>query len=317
MAVYIAVIVLGPTVGPIASGFMTQALSWRWIFYILSILDVIIQLAGFVWFKETYAPVILTKRAKARGQPRLKIAYFSLVWTNIERPFILLFTQPIVFVIAIYMTYIYGIYYLVLTTFPQIWSDLYGESIGIGGLNYIAIGIGSMIGTAIAGFFVDRIYIRLSHSRGGGVGCPEYRVPLMIPSSLVLPAGLIIYGWSAQYQKHWILPNLGILIFSLATMLNFQCMLIFVVDSYQLYAASALAATAFLRSIAGFGFPLFAESLYARLDHGWGNTLLALIAIVIDSDLACADCGTGISDSSSGVAFVFLSNSDGAIGVGG
>lgn len=55
----------------------------------------------------------------------------------------------------------------------------------------------------------------------------------------------------------------------------------FLVDSYQRYAASAVGAATVLRSLAGFGFPLFAPSLYDRLGYGWGNTLMALLGIAI------------------------------------
>jgi hypothetical protein len=53
------------------------------------------------------------------------------------------------------------------------------------------------------------------------------------------------------------------------------------VDTYTRYAASALAAGAFLRSIAGFGFPLFAPYMYDALHYGWGNSVLAFIGIAI------------------------------------
>lgn len=53
----------------------------------------------------------------------------------------------------------------------------------------------------------------------------------------------------------------------------------FMVDSYTRYAASALGAAAFLRSICGFAFPLFAPYMYQALDYGWGNSLLAFVAV--------------------------------------
>jgi hypothetical protein len=34
-----------------------------------------------------------------------------------------------------------------------------------------------------------------------------------------------------------------------------------------------------LRSLAGFGFPLFAQAMYDRLGFGWGNSLLAFLAM--------------------------------------
>ncbi|KAJ1552697.1 hypothetical protein HK405_010341, partial [Cladochytrium tenue] len=281
MAMFAAVVLLGPTLGPIAGGFMTQSLSWHWTFYIVSMYDVLIQIVGLFALKETYAPVILKWRAQSAGRTGHTISVLKVIWTNIERPFVLLFTQPIVFIMSVYMMYLYGIYYIVLATFPQIWTGLYGESIGIGGLNYLSIGIGSMIGTIIAGVLVDRIFIRLTNTRGAGVSSPEYRIPLLLPGSALIPIGLILYGWATEKHLHWVLPNLGILIFSAGMNINFQVITIYIVDAYQLYSASALAATSFLRSVAGFGFPLFAESMYDKLNYGWGNTMLGFIAIAI------------------------------------
>ena len=75
------------------------------------------------------------------------------------------------------------------------------------------------------------------------------------------------------------MPNIGIAIFAVGVKIETQCMQSYAVDTYTLYAASAGAAGLFLRSLAGFAFPLFASYLYARLDYGWGNSLLAFIAI--------------------------------------
>jgi hypothetical protein len=50
---------------------------------------------------------------------------------------------------------------------------------------------------------------------------------------------------------------------------------------------TALAAIAFLRSLAGFGFPLFAPAMYNALGYGKGDTVLAVVAIVVGCP-ACA-----------------------------
>lgn len=55
----------------------------------------------------------------------------------------------------------------------------------------------------------------------------------------------------------------------------------YTIDTYTKYAASAVAVTSFLRSLAGFAFPLFAPALYQSLGFGWGNSLMAFIAIAI------------------------------------
>lgn len=63
--------------------------------------------------------------------------------------------------------------------------------------------------------------------------------------------------------------------------LTFQSIQTYVIDAFALHAASALAAVSVLRSLAGFGFPLFGPAMFKALGYGWGDTLLAGIAILI------------------------------------
>ncbi|KAG2351448.1 hypothetical protein BDR07DRAFT_1197976, partial [Suillus spraguei] len=55
---------------------------------------------------------------------------------------------------------------------------------------------------------------------------------------------------------------------------------LYLVDTFT-YAASALAAASMFRSLLGFAFPLFGQQMFAALGYGWGNSLLAGLAIVI------------------------------------
>jgi MFS family permease len=197
---------------------------------------------------------------------------------SLSRPFILLGTQVIVQVLAIYMAYLYGLIYLVLSTFPSLWELRYHETVGIGGLNYISLGLGFFLGTQICAPINDRIYRQLK-KKNNNTGRPEFRIPLMIPGSVLVPTGLFIYGWTAQYHTHWIGPNIGAALFAAGTIIGFQCIQTYLVDTYTRYAASAVAAATVLRSLAGFGFPLFAPYMYSKLDYGWGNSLLGFVAV--------------------------------------
>ena len=178
------------------------------------------------------------------------------------------------------MAYLDGLMYLVLSTLPILWTQHYHETIGIGGLNYISLALGFFLGTQICAPLSDTIYRRLKHGNAG-VGRPEFRTPLMVPGSILVPCGLFIYGWSVQYHTHWIVPNIGVVLFAGGMIIGFQCMQTYLVDSYIMYAASAIGATTVLRNSAGIGFPLFARQIYNALDYGWGNSLLGFIAIGI------------------------------------
>ncbi len=100
-------------------------------------------------------------------------------------------------------------------------------------------------------------------------------------SSLLFPAGLLIYGWTAEYKTHWIGPNIGAAMFAAGAMGTFLVCQSYLVDVLPLYAASVLAAAVFVRSLGGFGFPLFAPTMYDHLGQGWGNSVLALVSALV------------------------------------
>ena len=291
LSIYTLAPLLGPAIGPIVGGFIAENTTWRWIFFVVSFADALVQLSGLFFLRETYPPKLLHKKAKhlreETGNSALHTKFenkerslLNTLKRALTRPVKMLATQPAVQVLAIYMAYLYGLLYLVLSTFPRLWTGAYGESIGIGGLNYISLALGFFLGSQICAPLNDNIYRRLKH-RNEGLGKPEFRAPLMIPGSILVPCGLFVYGWSAQYQTHWIVPNVGAVIFATGVCVGFQCINIYLVDSYTTYAASAISATTVLRSFAGFGFPLFAPYMYHTLDYAWGNSLLGFIAIGI------------------------------------
>ncbi|KAJ6185502.1 hypothetical protein N7519_006803 [Penicillium mononematosum] len=288
MGVYTLGPLLGPVIGPIAGGFIAEYSTWRWVFWATSAAAVAVQAVGFLWLRECHPDTLLRKRrdrlAKETGNENLHTAErvetlgYKLLHA-FERPVRMFTTQPIIFCMAIYMAYLFGITYLMLATFPEIWTKVYHESSGIGGLNYLSIAIGSFTGLFFNLKLVDRIYKRLK-SRNNEVGKPEFRMPSLAVGSVISTVGLFWYGWSIG-RTHWIMPNIGALIFTMGTISCLQGMQMYIVDSYQTYAASAVAACAVLRSLCGFGFPLFAPYMYNALGYGWGTSVLAFITMAI------------------------------------
>ncbi|OJZ80747.1 hypothetical protein ASPFODRAFT_38150 [Aspergillus luchuensis CBS 106.47] len=287
MGVYTLGPLLGPVVGPIAGGFIAEYSTWRWVFWATSAAAVAVHIVGVFWLRECHPGTILRRRrdalVKETGNQELHTAekVESLGYKLLhafERPVRMFTTQPIVFCMALYMAYVFGVTYLMFATFPDIWTEVYHESSGIGGLNYLSIAIGSFIGLFLNLKLVDRIYRGLK-ARNNDVGKPEFRMPSLAVGSVISIVGLFWYGWSIGHT-HWIMPNIGALIYTMGTISCLQGMQTYIVDSYQTYAASALAACAVLRSLCGFGFPLFAPYMYNALGYGWGTSVLAFTAMV-------------------------------------
>lgn len=110
-------------------------------------------------------------------------------------------------------------------------------------------------------------------------GEPEYRLPLCLAGMFVLPIGLFTFGWTAAEGVHWILPLVGSVFVGAGTILCFQSILVYLVDAFIPYSASATACAVLVRSVLAAAFPLFADKMYHTLGYGWGSSLLAFVAL--------------------------------------
>lgn len=181
---------------------------------------------------------------------------------------------------SLFLAYNFGILYIVLATFATIWIDVYYQTLTTSGLHYISLAVGYTLAAQIGGPLTDRIWNHLQAKHDGNTA-PEYRVPLMLPSIFLIPAGLFWYGWSVHAQTHWAVVDVGIGVFGCGIILGTQSMQAYVLDAFPDHTASASAASQFLRNLFAFAFPIFTPSLYRELGYGWGNSLLAFLFIAL------------------------------------
>ncbi|CAE6525143.1 unnamed protein product [Rhizoctonia solani] len=265
MSLYSLAPLTGPAIGPVAGAWIAERVSWRWVFYSTSIADGVIQLVGLWYLTETYAPTILAAKARALR----KSTGDETICTAHEHK------RGIMTVMATYMAVMYVSlmarsstqYQLLHLAFASLWTRHYGESVGIAGLNYLFMGAGFTLGAQLGARILDRIY-RYLKERNNGVPTPEMRLPLLAIGSFMLPAGLLLYGWTAEYRVFWLVPDIGVFIYCTGIMASFLCIQTYIVDTYGLHAASAVAAVSSFRSIAGFAFPLFSEKMFTALGIG-------------------------------------------------
>jgi predicted MFS family arabinose efflux permease len=146
------------------------------------------------------------------------------VRNSLLRPLKMLFTEPIVFVLSLYVAVVFGYLYLFVTSFPRVFSEQYGFSARATGLTYIGLGVGLFFGTAMTGKWSDITY-KLLLKRNSGNAKPEFRLPPLVVSAPLVAVAFIWYGWSAEAKTHWIVPIIGTVVFGMGQMPAFVSIL--------------------------------------------------------------------------------------------
>lgn len=287
LSLYLLIPLLGAAVGPILGGVITEYTTWRWMFWSTSILQGVMILGSFLVFRETHAPTVLRKRARHIRHTTNDHQYQtaeetletnrSIPWIlqrSLTRPLRLLAFHPTIQILAILSALNYGTLYLLLSTLSTLYTTQYAQPPFTSTLHYLAISLGEILGALIGGPLIDAIHYHLKRTHNS-VLQPESRAPAMLPGALLAPLGLLMYGWAAQQHAHWAVVDVGAGVLALGMQVTGQAAQVYVIDAYPEHTGSAAAAQQVLRSLAAFGFPLFAPELYQRLGYGCGNSVVA------------------------------------------
>lgn len=282
----------GPLLAPFTGGFIVESsLGWRWTMYITAIMGFVSFILDLLFLEETYPPQILVaKAAELRRrtqnhfihakQEEIEVDFRELVEKNFSRPMRLLFQEPIVLLLSIYMSFVYGILYLFLTAYPLVFVGVHHFTGGIAGLAFL----GMVIGELIAGVVVlaQQPWYQRKLAANNGIPIPEWRLPSVIAGGVAFMGGIFWFGWSGyRADIHWIVPTLSGLLTGFGLMSIFLQALNYLVDAYLFFAASAIAGNTFMRSLCGAGFPLFATYMFNGMGIQWASTLLGCVAAVL------------------------------------
>ncbi|GAA5863811.1 hypothetical protein JCM3774_001165 [Rhodotorula dairenensis] len=283
--------VSAPTLAPVVGSFAAEAKNWRWPFLELLWLSGFTFIVLFFLLPETLESTILVRRAerlrKLTGNELLKApaevaaVEGETLWQTLkvttQRAFRLA-VEPSLAVCHIYIGFVYAVFYLWFEAFPVVFNDMYGFSLGVSGLPFLAFVVSASV-TFTFYVLYQRWHVQPRLEKNPDTP-PEIRLELGVMAGPLVPISLLIFGWTAG-RTHWMGPVVGAGLYLPPVFLLFQSCLMYCSQSYPMYAASILAGNDLFRSVTASLFPLFGEKYFHALGVGPGCTLLAGVSALM------------------------------------
>ncbi|KAI9684988.1 MAG: hypothetical protein M1822_005380 [Bathelium mastoideum] len=290
MALFSMMTFIGPSLGPVISGFLQLKEDWRWNFYVLLWLAAGTELLMFT-IPETLPSVVLLN--KARRIRALRIPGYENVKAPVEatdrtlasifkvalvRPWRILL-DPISFLMAVYLGVVYALLYMLFTIYPIVFQQKRHWNSGVGELPLIGTIVGAVLGGALCFFNSTRDRKRML---AGEASRPEDRLVIAMFGGILFAVSMFWFAWTGEYDSiHWIVPTIAGVFLGTAILLLFVSILNYLTDTYLMFAASALAANTIFRSACGAAAPLFTQYMFDALGVGGGGSLIGGVAALL------------------------------------
>jgi hypothetical protein len=170
-----------------------------------------------VFTQETYKKTLIQRRNKKLGLPAPPTPFTTiaakikfLVTVTLTRPLHMLFTEPIVGFLSLYVAFNFSVLFSFFAAFLYVFESVYDFDTEQSGLVFLAIGVGCSLAVPTV-LICDRLLyqprVRISHEEGRkGVVPPEYRLYPAMMGSFGLPIGLFWFAWTARSGIFWASP---------------------------------------------------------------------------------------------------------------
>lgn len=178
------------------------------------------------------------------------------------------------------MGILYGILYLCFVAYPVVYTGIRGWSPGLSGLAFGGMAIGCFLTIGAEPLLRRMINSHKSDPESGKVP-PEAMVSVICIAAVLVPIGELWFAWTCEPPVHWVWPLLAGIPFGAGNTAVFIYASNYLAHCYGIYAASALAGNAIMRSVLGGTLPLAGAAMYRALTPHWAGTLLGLVQVAI------------------------------------
>ncbi|KAH0491699.1 hypothetical protein TgHK011_003114 [Trichoderma gracile] len=294
--IFAATGLMGPVMGPIVGGWISQAhdISWRWTEWVTIIVSGALLISLLLFQPETYEPILL--QWKASHLRRLTndnryvsaaeiehVTFRARMMTAVKRPFIMTIQEPTIMLWTGYLTVVYLMLFGFLDGYTFVFQETYDLSDGITGTIFVGIGVGLILSSAL---LTPLLYKwakeELSKIQGSEPARipPEFFLWYALIGAPAIPISFFWMGWTAYPHISIWSPILASVLFGFGMFSVFVSTYMYLIDTYEVYAASALTMITLVRYVASGGMIEISIPMYKNLGIHWALTMLGLIALV-------------------------------------
>ncbi|KAK0621126.1 putative efflux pump kojT [Lasiodiplodia hormozganensis] len=286
----------GPVLGPVIGAYIgpSPLISWRWSEWIMLITSGLVLTMLFFCMPETFAPVLLQWKAqhlrKITGDHRFQAEHeiveatlFTRLKIAMTRPFLMV-TEPIIILMTLYLSVIYIVLFTFLDGYAYIFQKTYGISQGLTDIIFVAM----FIGIVMVVLLVPVVYritvkdLKRANAKGAAMFNPETRLwYAMLGAAPAIPIALFWQGWTARASISIWSPIISTALFGYGIIGIFLSAYMYIIDSYEMYAASALTFVTLVRYFAAGGMTVVGIPFYENMGVPYTLTILACIAALM------------------------------------
>ncbi|KAL4910339.1 hypothetical protein BDW74DRAFT_144897 [Aspergillus multicolor] len=287
MGIWTLMVTLGVPVGPLIFGFVANRAGYRWIFWVLAIINGV-QFTLYIFFgAETR--YISSNEEKGSSSNFLK-RYLSfrridptpLRLSEFYHPLTLV-VRPTVFIpaFAYAMVFLFGSV-LITVEVPQLLQEKFGLNAEQVGLQFLGVIIGTILGEQIGGSMSD-LWMNRRTRKLQARPDPEFRLWLSYPGVLLTIVGVIVFLVCTQQapEGHWqVSPIVGTAIAAFGNQVVTTVLVTYAVDSYPQDSGSVGVFVTFVRQIWGFIGPFWFPDMFSNIGVAASSGVAASLMFV-------------------------------------
>ncbi|KAJ6105108.1 hypothetical protein N7523_010182 [Penicillium sp. IBT 18751x] len=304
-AMYSAALSTGAALGLLISGIMSISESWRIFHYLCAALVLTTTALIFFTMPETAYQRNIDgaeeetdeKIANVSEVERAEVPYATKktftermvfnrspltnesLWKIATRPVLVLFLPPVFWSTVSFGIGI-GIFVILGTTAATAFSQVYQFTVWQVGLVWIAGIVGNLLGIPFGGYLSDWIANRAT-SKNGGLREPEMRLPAVSIAMITYPGSLLLYGLGINYKTHWIVPSLGIFLFSFGSSAAIGISVVYTIDCYRPIAGEVVVSQIVFKSFITFLMSFYANPWVERDGYAGAFSAMAGFSFLI------------------------------------